>query len=355
MGTLQANRRRAGMAALIVALATINLAGAEAAMLHVPGDFPTIQAAINGARNGDKVIVADGVYTGPGNVDLDFRGKAITVRSAGGAAACVIDCNGTPQDPHRGFTFQSGETPESILEGFTILRGATRQGAIDDQFNGAGILVTNGSSPTIRNMVIEGARAGCWGGAICCSHQSSPVIANCTLRNNYSNDDGGALFAWNGSRPTLINALVTGNQARATGGGITLFDDGVRIVNCTIVGNSAPFGAGILDSSSRAVILNSIIRGNTGNQQIWGDPDVTFSNVQGGFAGEGNIDADPLFVSGRSGDFYLSQRRAGQGQDSPCVDAGEGKAKPLGLGSATTRTDRKADKRRVDMGYHYNR
>ncbi len=328
---------------------------ARAGKLRVPKKYPTIQAAIQAADHGDRVVVAEGVYTGAGNVDIDLMGKSIRVECAGDAASCVIDCQATPQSPRRGFIIQRGETANCVIEGFTIRNGATPDGAIDDRFNGAGILVTQGSSPTIRNMVIENARAGCWGGAICCSHQSSPVIENCVMRNNYSGDDGGALFAWNGSRPTVINCLIVDNEAQVTGGGVTFFDLGSVIINSTIVGNTAPWGAGVLNSGGGSTIVNSIIRGNTGNQQIWGTADVTFSNVEGGFAGEGNLDADAMFLAGPSGDYYLSQKQAGQGDNSPCLDAGQGKARKLGLKRTTTRIDGKADRLAVDLGYHYPR
>ena len=65
---------------------------------------------------GVTVIVADGVYTGTGNRDIDFLGKAITVRSENGPNNCVIDCNGEG----RGFEFRSGEDANSVLAGFTI-------------------------------------------------------------------------------------------------------------------------------------------------------------------------------------------------------------------------------------------
>ena len=65
---------------------------AAADIINVPGDFPTIQAGMDAAMNGDEVVVADGIYTGDGNRDLDFGGKLITVRSANGPDNCIIDC-----------------------------------------------------------------------------------------------------------------------------------------------------------------------------------------------------------------------------------------------------------------------
>jgi hypothetical protein len=106
-----ANRTKlgAGLVALILLLPTI--AGTAAGRTITvdddsPADFDNIQAAINDANDGDTVVVLPGTYTGDGNRDIDFRGKAITVRSTDPndptvAAATIIDCNGTKEDPHR--------------------------------------------------------------------------------------------------------------------------------------------------------------------------------------------------------------------------------------------------------------
>jgi hypothetical protein len=85
-------------------------------------DYTAIHAGIDAASNGDTVLVADGTYTGAGNRDIDFLGKAITVKSAGGPENCIIDCEGSPSDQHRGFYFHNGEGPDSVLDGFTITK-----------------------------------------------------------------------------------------------------------------------------------------------------------------------------------------------------------------------------------------
>lgn len=290
--------------------------------LHVPQDFATIQEAIDAAHDGEAVMVWDGIYTGPGNVDLDFQGKAITVRSWNGPSACVLDCDASPADPHRGFNFHSGEGPDSVVEGFTIRNGSTPSGAVADVFNGAGILCTENSSPTIRNCTITSNWAGCWGAAVCCSFQSHPTIENCSITGNYSDDDGGGVFAWSGSKPTIVNSIIAGNEARVTGGGISLFGGSseITIINSTIVNNVAPFGAGMLGF---ATVTHSIIWGNVGDVQINGNPLVSHSVVAGGYPGPGNMDVDPLFVDALSGDYHL---RA----DSLLIDAGDPAFEPLG-------------------------
>jgi hypothetical protein len=117
------------------------------------GDFPTIQEAINACITGDVIQLVNGTYRGPGNRDLHYDGKAITVGSISGDPwSCVIDCEGFS----RGIRFYAGEPPEAILQGVTIRGGHATNG---------GAIAISGASPTIRDCVMVGNSA-VMGGAI---------------------------------------------------------------------------------------------------------------------------------------------------------------------------------------------
>jgi hypothetical protein len=88
------------------------------------GDFPTIQAAVDASSNGDIVELTNGTFTGEGNRNIDYRGKAITVRSqSGDATSCILDLEGIPDTTRRGFYFQTGEGAESVVRDLTIMNG----------------------------------------------------------------------------------------------------------------------------------------------------------------------------------------------------------------------------------------
>ncbi len=115
-----------------------------AATINVPAEQPTIQSGIDIAQNGDIVLVDDGIYRGEGNVNIDFKGKRIILKSKNGADATVIDCEKLHET--RGFYFHNGETNESVLDGFTITNGS-------HQSSGAITLIS--ASPTIKNCVVK--------------------------------------------------------------------------------------------------------------------------------------------------------------------------------------------------------
>lgn len=105
------------IALLFVALPSL----AHAATLNVPSaSYPTIQSGVNASQDGNTVLVADGTYSGPGNRDIDFNGKSITVTSQNGPTKTIIDCGGYASTDgsgnHRGFYLHSGEkTPQSAV------------------------------------------------------------------------------------------------------------------------------------------------------------------------------------------------------------------------------------------------
>lgn len=85
------------------------------------GNLPTIQHAIDAARDGDTIELANGVFTGTGNCDVTFRGKAVIVRSrSDDPLTCVIDVQGSDLHEARAFLFDSGEDQASVVQGVTI-------------------------------------------------------------------------------------------------------------------------------------------------------------------------------------------------------------------------------------------
>ncbi|MHC4501364.1 MAG: LamG-like jellyroll fold domain-containing protein, partial [Planctomycetota bacterium] len=201
-------------------LVGVKLGVRSASGLRVPSEYPTIQAAIDAAVYGDTVIVEPGIYTGTGNRDIDFLGKAITVRSVAPydpyiVAATVVDCNGTEAEPHRGFYFHSGEDAKSVLDGLTITNGYV--------WGGGGIYAENDSDPMITNCTITG-NSGSRGGGLY-SSGGNLTLTNCTFIGNSADWGGGGMYIEGETgRATLIGCIFRGNQStgdeHANGGGI---------------------------------------------------------------------------------------------------------------------------------------
>jgi len=208
-------------------------------VLRVPGQYPTIQAAVDVASTYDMVLVADGTYTGPGNRDIDLGGKQIIVKSENGPENCIIDCEGTELEPHRAFIFENDETPESILDGFTIINGMARQ------YGGA--VFCKGTSPTILNCNFAQCAtfgSGYGGGAVYTTGNAAPRIEKCTFTNNTTHSLGGAIYAMVSS-PTIYNCTFTQNTAELHGGAIACQFSNAKISHCRITRNTAQGGAGV--------------------------------------------------------------------------------------------------------------
>ncbi len=277
--------------------------------IYVPDDFATIQEAIDSANPGDIVEVAPGTYSGDGNRDIDFRGKAITLRSSGGPYSTTINCTGSGSEDHRGFYFKGGEESDSILRGFTIV-GAVVPGSsvpsdsgswssshlnpigggIYCEFSspsivdcvikrcatelGGGIGVVSGS-PTIIDCVIEDCSAGGTGSAesggrgagIALIRGSDATILHSKIKNNsgYYNSLGAGVYCWR-SRAFFANCEISNNSAQGNvqGGGAFCGGSSARIEfqNCVISNNTAEIGGGICagslgDSANEHVIITN--------------------------------------------------------------------------------------------------
>ncbi len=194
---------------LVMAAASVGTAEVYTVLPDGNGDFPTIQAAIDAAEEWDVIELGDGTFTGDGNRSVSFLGKAVTVRSASGdPEACVVDC----EMVDCGFVFASGEGPLSVLDGLTITQGYSWYP------NGGGGVYCNGSSPTLRNLVLSGnhVQSSNGGGMMC--HGGSPTLTDVTFLGNEAYTEfmhynsGGGLYSI-GSNVTLTNVMFSENYA----------------------------------------------------------------------------------------------------------------------------------------------
>ena len=174
------------------------------------GDFATIQAAVDAVVDGDIIELTVGVFPGEGNRDVDYLGKAITIRSQGGNPDdCVIDCEGSANHPHRGVLFESNEGPTAVLEGVTI------RGAFPPDGRGGAVRCWE-SNPTLSNCVFIRNSAHDGAGMLCVS--SSPVLVCCTFSLNTATMAGGGVFGAEESAPEFLGCTFSGNTSYIGGG-----------------------------------------------------------------------------------------------------------------------------------------
>ncbi|MHC4942240.1 MAG: right-handed parallel beta-helix repeat-containing protein [Planctomycetota bacterium] len=250
-------------------------------ILHVPGDYPTIQEAIDAAAPMDTVLVAAGTY----QENLLVEGKNILLMSEDGPLLTVIDGGRAGSV----IEFGAAVNSKTVMEGFTIRNGSGNK-AYNDEPCGGGILC-DGASPKIRNNHIIDNKVTYFGGGVFAWNKSHPEIQEnliegneafhgagidldvaCNgeithniIRNNYSSYLGGGLQG-RGSTLVAYN-LIEGNEADGTAGGIYCYIDSSFTVRSNIVrGNRARFrGGGIACELSTALIEDNLIEGNIVN------------------------------------------------------------------------------------------
>ncbi len=277
---------------------------AQAVTIHVPADQLTIQAAVDAAVDGDSILVDWGTYAE--NIIVSFKG--IQIQSVVGSWGTIID----GRSIRTVVTFEGAPTSGAVLDGFTIRNGYAAG-------DGGGLFCSNHASPTITNCTITNNSATN-GGGIRCEMNSSPKIEGCSFHANDAVLLGGAISCYMDSPIEVTNCFITSNAA-SNGGGITCTFYSCPMVMHSVIALNVAYDRGGGISTywySEAVVVNSVIWNNSAplGPQIYAEvstPDVTYSDIQGGWPGAGNIEADPLFYD--DDNFHLAP-------DSPCIDAG---------------------------------
>ncbi len=308
----------------------------RAGTLYVTEDgkagFSTIQAAVDAAVDGDTIVIETGTYTGPGNSDIDLRGKAIMVQGADPenpevVQATVIDCQGSEKSPHRGFTIANCNGAE--IAGLTITNGLASAGGAVYCENST---VEMTSCRIIGNATLAGTgtstSAGGPGGGIC-AMASALVLRACDIRGNTagqgmdsregrggSGGDGGGVYAMS-SVVYVLDCTVADNTAGAGGSydfgpgrgghGGGIYCDSLLLEDSRIIGNAAGRGGDGMQAAeggqggavycARAAIENCTIEANTagaGGDSTNGDKGIAGKGGDGG----GVFCSDSLDIAG---------------------------------------------------------
>jgi len=252
---------------------------------RIPEDLETIPEAVIVSAYHDTVLVSPGVYPGP----IEYLGRNITIGSLFLTTGNIAYIDSTIIDGGRAgrsaAVFTDGENEDAILTGFTFQNCQTGFG---------GGVYCNDANPTLKHLIIKDNVATRNGGGIYCTRTANPTISKVTLIGNRAIDQGGSIYCFNeNSSATVINSIMWNNQPAVLPQWLT----------------------------------------------------ITYCDVEGGYAGEGNIDVDPLFCEPDSGDFHLSWADFPDDNESksPCIDTGD------------PNSCNDSDSTRADMGaYHFD-
>ena len=261
----------------------------------------TIQAAVSSASSGDTILVSAGQYSG----DIVIN-KKLTIKGADGAKSTTI--TGTGNTSVMYVTSSAGGT---TIEDLTITGGYGYKPDSSSNNTYGGAIEVRGADATIKSCIMHGNGRPYFGGAMHSTDGANVSCTNCLFYSNSCQYAGGAYLVEAGSVVTLQH--------------------------CTVYNNSDDYGYGALcyANTGRMVVKNSIIWGNSKQFGSFlangGSITVSYSCVQDGYTGTGNISTDPKFVDAANGDFSLQVT-------SPCIDTGDPSSND-------------ADGTRVDMGF----
>jgi hypothetical protein len=341
-----------------------------------------------------------GSYAGAGAPDPDAR----QVKLHPSVLSGDIGSFGSMADNSFSVVNGSGVHDSAILDGFVVTGGNGTYGAgLHIEFgtpnivncifsgnigsNGGGVSNIESAAPTFLGCTFRDNVA--YSGGAMYNYRASPKIIDCTFMRNssdfrggamydefsasqvqsctftgntakvtapqLSNGQGGAIFVVD-SALTLANCLFVGNFAKVTGGAMHTERSTPLVTNCTFVQNLSNYRGGAIYNFGTSQVANCVFQGNTdaAGLELYvavGMATIMFSDVRGGWSGQGNIDADPVFVRppasgpdnlwGTADDDYGDLRLR---YNSPCLDAGSNAAVP-----ADVTTDLGGNPRFIDV------
>jgi len=189
--------------------------------------------------------------------------------------------------------------------------------------------VFNGSATgiTFQNCIFQNSECSDGGGGGMCNQWSSQVaVRECLFDNNVSGIGcGGGMFTLSSSNDTVVNSYFVGNRA-AVGGAMAAESTGILLVtNCTTYQNTSTWGQGGalgVRGTGTGTVTNCIFWGDSSPEVTLATGGITYSDIQGGFAGTGNINLEPLFADVAGFNFRLQT-------GSPCIDTGTATGAPF--------------------------
>ncbi len=292
----------------------------------------------------DGFTVKGGTASTIGSVSVE----TVTVNQSFGSGMCNINSSPTVSNcifsGNRAIQFGGGmynsSTSSPIVSNCTFNQNLSNTG---------GGMYNTGSSPTVNTCTFSNNRADQGGGGMLNDNSSSPIVSNCTFNANAAiSNHGGGMYNLNSSSPTVNNCTFSinlanqgggmsdsststsvtnstffSNSATIVGGGMSIVSSpSLTVINCTFINNSASQGAGIFTQTSSHTITNCTFNANSAssggggmfnlltpaptvnNCIFYGNvtsisgtaATVSYSLVQGGYAGTGNTNVNPLFV-----------------------------------------------------------
>jgi hypothetical protein len=259
---------------LFAALFLLVASAAHAVDIIVPGDYQTIQEAINNANHHDRVLVSPGTY----DENITMR-DSVHVVSSQGAAVTTIDGSG-------GVRTVVADSVAAVFDGFTVTGGTSPT-------NGAGMNVTGqGWEMIIQNCIFTGNSADGQGGGLAVQNATAVIdgceftmndaaggaavyvfgtflvpvrFESCVIYNNTSTGPGGGIFVEEGLA-NVLDTMIYNNSSTGLGGGVAA-DGGVTdIGNCSIYSNTAGEGGGVsFHNTAAGEVQSSTIHNNVAN------------------------------------------------------------------------------------------